>query len=53
MASVVIPIIVSKIIIKIFNKHAEKVEPTEQLKEVQKELQAIKKEILEMRGKRK
>lgn len=47
---ILIPIL-KKTIIKRVTKKIEQVEPTEQLKEVNKELKEIKREILEMRGK--
>lgn len=47
---ILIPVL-KKTIIKRVTKKIEEVEPTEQLKELNKEVKEIKKEIMEMRGK--
>lgn len=51
--SVVIPLAIEKFAKKKLAKKIEEVSEAKQLKEVKEELREIKKEILEMRGKRK
>lgn len=51
--SVIIPLIIKKFSVKSLQKKIDEVNEGKELKEIKKELYNIKKEILEMRGKRK
>lgn len=51
--SVSIPLIIKKITVKYLKKKIDEVNENEQLKEIKTDIKEIKREILEMRGKRK
>lgn len=51
--SVLIPIITKKVVVNYLKKKIDEVNESEQIKDVKCELKEIKREILEMRGKRK
>lgn len=51
--SIIIPLLIKQFIKKYLKKKIEEVNEPKQLSEIKEELKVIKKEILEMRGKRK
>lgn len=51
--SILIPIITKKFVVNYLKKKIDEVNESEQIKDVKCELKEIKREILEMRGKRK